>query len=164
MLAPWQPLLEWWFGWGANAQAVADEKNTLWFGKHHDDEARAHFGELVEQALAGGLDEWQQSPQGWLGLLILLDQLPRMIYRDTPRAFEGDRRAQVLAMQGLQKAGISSCCRFNGCLCCWCWSTPRCSTGKTSASSVTRRCSMSSPRLAAGCSKVSWITPSSTSG
>ena len=103
MLAPWQPLLEWWFGWGTSAQAVADEKSTLWFGKHHDAEAQALFGDLVEHALAGGLEEWQQSPQGWLGLLILLDQLPRMIYRDTPRAFEGDRRAQVVAMQGLQK-------------------------------------------------------------
>ncbi|MNI71137.1 hypothetical protein D3C73_1269950 [compost metagenome] len=82
---------------------MADEKSTLWFGKHHDAEAQALFGELVEHALAGGLEEWQQSPQGWLGLLILLDQLPRMIYRDTPRAFEGDRRAQVVAMQGLQK-------------------------------------------------------------
>lgn len=29
MLAPWQPLLEWWFGWGTSAQAVADEKSTL---------------------------------------------------------------------------------------------------------------------------------------
>ena len=103
MLAPWQPLLEWWFGWGTSPQDVADEKSTLWFGKHHDDEARERFGDLVEQALAGGLDEWLQSPQGWLGLVLLLDQLPRMIHRDTPRAFDGDRRAQVLVMQGLQK-------------------------------------------------------------
>ncbi|MFR0674140.1 DUF924 family protein [Enterobacterales bacterium AW_CKDN230030176-1A_HGKHYDSX7] len=103
MLAPWQPLLEWWFGWGTSAQAVADEKSTLWFGKHHDIEAYERFGDWVEQALDGGLDEWQQSPQGWLGLILLLDQLPRMIYRDTPRAFEGDRRAQVVAMQGLQQ-------------------------------------------------------------
>ncbi|WP_442110442.1 DUF924 family protein [Pseudomonas sp. NUPR-001] len=103
MLAPWQPLLEWWFGWGTSPQSVADEKKTLWFGKHHDAEAQERFGDLVEHALAGGLDEWQQSPQGWLGLILLLDQLPRMIYRDTPRAFEGDRRAQVVVMQGLQK-------------------------------------------------------------
>ena len=48
MLAPWQPLLEWWFGWGSSPQAVADEKSSLWFGKHHDDEAREYFGELVE--------------------------------------------------------------------------------------------------------------------
>ena len=96
-------MLEWWFGGGTSPQAVADEKSTRWFGKHQDDEARQRFGDLVEHALSGGLDEWQQSLQGWLGLLILLDQLPRMIHRDTPRAFDGDRRAQVVAMQGLQK-------------------------------------------------------------
>ena len=103
MLAPWQPLLECWFGWGTSPQAVADEKSTLGFGKHHDAEAQALFGDLMEHALAGGLDEWQQCPQGWLGLVLLLDQLPRMIHRDTPRAFDGDRRAQVVVMQGLQK-------------------------------------------------------------
>ncbi|NBA94119.1 DUF924 family protein [Pseudomonas sp. R5(2019)] len=103
MLAPWQPLLEWWFGSGTSPQDVADEKSTLWFGKYHDDEARERFGDLVEHALAGGLDEWLVSPQGWLGLVLLLDQLPRMIYRDTPRAFDGDRRAQVLALKGLEK-------------------------------------------------------------
>lgn len=104
MLAPWQPLLEWWFGWGTSPQAVADEKSSQWFGKQHDAEAHERFGPLVEQALAGELDEWLQSPQGWLGLILLLDQLPRMIYRDTPRAFDGDRRAQVLVMQGLDRA------------------------------------------------------------
>ncbi|WP_110972311.1 DUF924 family protein [Pseudomonas huaxiensis] len=104
MLAPWQPLLEWWFGWGTSPQTVADEKSTLWFGRQHDAEAQERFGDLVEQALAGGLDEWLQSPQGWLGLVLLLDQLPRMIHRDTPRAFDGDRRAQVLVMQGLDRA------------------------------------------------------------
>ena len=104
MLAPWQPLLEWWFGWGTSPQAVADEKSTLWFGKQYDAEAQERFGPLVEQALAGGLEDWLESPQGWLGLVLLLDQLPRMIYRDTPRAFEGDRRAQVLVMQGLDRA------------------------------------------------------------
>jgi len=104
MLAPWQPLLEWWFGWGTSPQAVADEKSTPWFGKQYDAEAQERFGPLVEQALAGGLEDWLESPQGWLGLVLLLDQLPRMIYRDTPRAFEGDRRAQVLVMQGLDRA------------------------------------------------------------
>ena len=47
MLAPWQPLLEWWFGWGTSAQAVADEKSTLWFGKHYDAEAHALFGDCL---------------------------------------------------------------------------------------------------------------------
>ena len=34
-------------------------------------------------------------------MVLLLDQLPRMIYRDTPKAFSGDLRAQKLVAQGI---------------------------------------------------------------
>ncbi|MCY1402388.1 hypothetical protein D3C76_487920 [compost metagenome] len=100
---PWQPLLQWWFGSGQSAEEVAAQQGKLWFGKRdsQDAEARKRFGERVENALAGGLAEWVQSPQGWLALILLLDQLPRMIYRDTPKAFAGDRRAQALVVGGL---------------------------------------------------------------
>ena len=103
MTAPWQPLLEWWFGSADDPNAVAAQQGTLWFGKRdsQDLEARERFGELVEQALAGGLTEWAQRPEGWLALVLLLDQLPRMIYRDTPKAFSGDTRAQALVAQGI---------------------------------------------------------------
>ena len=57
--------------------------------------------EQVEQALTGGLTEWMQRPEGWLALVLLLDQLPRMIFRDTPKAFSGDLRAQKLVAQGI---------------------------------------------------------------
>lgn len=103
MADSWQPLLDWWFG---SAEAPADivaQKGGLWFGKRdsQDLEARMRFGAQVEQALAGGLTEWAQCPQGWLALVILLDQLPRMIYRETPKAFSGDLRAQALVAQGV---------------------------------------------------------------
>ncbi|RBH58071.1 MULTISPECIES: DUF924 family protein [Pseudomonas] len=103
MSAPWQPLLEWWFGSaGTTAGQVAD-KGRLWFGKRdsQDLEARERFGGQVEQALAGDLAEWTQCPEGWLALVLLLDQLPRMIFRDTPKAFSGDARAQALVAQGI---------------------------------------------------------------
>jgi uncharacterized protein (DUF924 family) len=75
----------------------------LWFGKRdsQDLEARERFGDQVEQALTGGLTEWMQRPEGWLALVLLLDQLPRMIFRDTPKAFSGDLRAQKLVAQGI---------------------------------------------------------------
>ncbi len=75
----------------------------MWFGKRdsQDLEARERFGDQVEQALAGGLTEWMQRPEGWLALVLLLDQLPRMIFRDTPKAFSGDLRAQKLVAQGI---------------------------------------------------------------
>ncbi|TPG82289.1 DUF924 family protein [Pseudomonas mandelii] len=103
MTAPWQPLLEWWFGTLESSSEIAADKGKLWFGKRdsQDLEARTRFGDCVEQALAGGLTEWAQRPEGWLALVLLLDQLPRMIYRDTPKSFSGDLRAQAMVAQGI---------------------------------------------------------------
>ena len=103
MTAPWQPLLDWWFGPSSQAAEVAAQKHGLWFAKRttQDAEARERFGVFVAEALAGGLDDWSSDADGWLALLLLLDQLPRMIHRDTPRAFAGDARARALALQGL---------------------------------------------------------------
>lgn len=103
MTAPWQPLLEWWFGKADTPDEVAADKGKLWFGKRdsQDLEARERFGDWVDQALAGGLTDWAQRPEGWLALVLLLDQLPRMIYRNTPQSFSGDLRAQALVAQGI---------------------------------------------------------------
>jgi len=102
-IQPWEPLLDWWFGPSTSAVDVAAARNTLWFGKRdeQDAEARERFGDLVEQALAGGLQEWSADSRGWLANILLLDQLPRMIYRDTPLAFAGDALAQPLAEEGV---------------------------------------------------------------
>ena len=103
MTAPWQPLLDWWFGDAESPDEIAADKGKLWFGKKdsQDLEARERFGVFVDQALAGGLTEWTQRPEGWLALVLLLDQLPRMIFRDSPKAFSGDLRAQKLVAQGI---------------------------------------------------------------
>jgi len=105
--APWQDLLHWWFGQGTSATEIAAEKQRLWFGyrPQQDAEARERFGTLVEQALNGDLQDWAELPEGWLALVLLLDQLPRMIHRDTPRAFAGDERAQQLVRDGLAHGG-----------------------------------------------------------
>ncbi|KQO44436.1 DUF924 domain-containing protein [Pseudomonas chengduensis] len=104
-MSAWQPLLDWWFGAEGSATEVAAARQGLWFGKRdsQDREAEARFGALVEQALAGELQGWTDDPQGWLAQLILLDQLPRMIFRDTPRAFAGDSRARPLLQEGLER-------------------------------------------------------------
>lgn len=102
----WQPLLDWWFGADpGTATEIEAARHGLWFGKRdsQDREAEVRFGAQVEQALAGGLREWGDDPQGWLALLILLDQLPRMIFRDTPRAFAGDSLARPLLRDGLDR-------------------------------------------------------------
>ncbi|NQD91513.1 DUF924 domain-containing protein [Pseudomonas sp. CrR25] len=100
---PWQPLLDWWFGPMTGAANVAAARSGLWFGKKdsQDREARERFGGQVEQALAGGLSDWADEPHGWLALILLLDQLPRMIHRDSAQAFAGDARARQLVFTGL---------------------------------------------------------------
>lgn len=105
-MSAWQPLLDWWFGdTEAAASAVAASRQGLWFGyrAEQDDDARRLFGEPCAAALAGGLQEWAAQPQGWLALILLLDQLPRMIHRGAPQAFFGDVRAQALVLQGLEQ-------------------------------------------------------------
>jgi uncharacterized protein (DUF924 family) len=103
MTAPWQPLLDWWFGHAESPDEISADKGKLWFGKKdsQDLEARERFGVFVDQALAGELTEWTQRPEGWLAVVLLLDQLPRMIFRDSPKAFSGDLRAQKLVAQGI---------------------------------------------------------------
>ncbi|MFZ3202302.1 MAG: DUF924 family protein [Pseudomonas sp.] len=105
MSKPWQPLLDWWFGTGTTAAEVAAARSALWFGKQdsQDFDARERFAGLVEQAQAGELADWADSPQGWLALILLLDQLPRMIFRDSPRAFAGDDLARQLVLAGLDE-------------------------------------------------------------
>lgn len=105
--APWQSLLDWWFGSALDAVEVAEQRSSLWFGKSvcQDVDSENRFGGLVRQALDGGLQDWAGEPQGWLALILLLDQLPRMIFRDSPRAYAGDARAQRLVRQGLE-AGL----------------------------------------------------------
>lgn len=104
---PWLELLNWWFGEGVTVSEISEQKHRLWFGykPEQDAEARDRFGDLVDQALAGELADWAESPHGWLALVLLLDQLPRMIYRGTPQAFAGDERALQLVREGMAHGG-----------------------------------------------------------
>ncbi|WP_462379875.1 DUF924 family protein [Pseudomonas sp. Marseille-QA0892] len=109
-MTPWAPLLEWWFGPAdtiarLDATAVSREKHKLWFGyrARQDAEARERFGVFVQEALAGRLVSWRQEPQGWLAEILLLDQLPRMLFRNTPKAFSGDASTLALARKGIDQ-------------------------------------------------------------
>jgi len=105
MQAPWQELLDWWFGPGDRACDIVRDRHRLWFGyrPEQDEEARQRFGRLCDEAARGGLDDWSRSDPGWLALILLLDQLPRMIHRGTPRVFAGDDRAQQLVHAGMEQ-------------------------------------------------------------
>ncbi len=71
-----------------------------WFKKDplFDEMLTQKFGRMIEQALAGQLDKWAQSEDGRLALILLLDQMTRNIFRNTPKAFSGDEIACALSL------------------------------------------------------------------
>ena len=82
-----------------------------WFKKDVDFDIRlaARFGTLVEQALSGGLEDWTQTADGCLALILVLDQFPRGMYRNTPKAFAGDTRGLSLSQRCLERGHVAGC-------------------------------------------------------
>ncbi len=87
-------ILDFWF---------APEAEAYWFKSHaaFDRDIGGRFLADHESAAAGDLAEWESSPQGALALVILLDQIPRNIYRDTPKTFATDAAAVEVAERAI---------------------------------------------------------------
>jgi uncharacterized protein (DUF924 family) len=85
----------------------ADPETHRAFWRHRmrggvDDDIRARFTELTEAAARGLLDHWADTPRGRLALVIALDQFPRSVWRDAPRAFAQDIQAARLVLEALE--------------------------------------------------------------
>jgi len=76
-----------------------------WFGEDRtlDATVRERFLALYEQAVAGELGKWEETPEGMLALMLLLDQFPRRMFRGTSRAFETDEMALEYARNAIIK-------------------------------------------------------------
>lgn len=70
-----------------------------WFFKDaaFDGALKVRFGAALAEARNGAFDHWGETPEGALGLVILLDQVSRNIHRGSPLAFAADARALRLA-------------------------------------------------------------------
>ena len=68
-----------------------------------DAETRSRFGARIEQAIAGEIDAWRDSPEGALALILLCDQFTRNCFRKTARAFSGDAKALEIARLSLAR-------------------------------------------------------------
>jgi uncharacterized protein (DUF924 family) len=80
-----------------------DAGPAKWFAK--DDAFDAVFRQRFEHghmmAARRELDPWAETPEGSLALLILLDQFPRNVFRDTGHAFATDPLARHFAVMAL---------------------------------------------------------------
>ncbi len=59
------------------------------------------FSDALATAKAGDYDDWAETAEGALALIILLDQFSRNIHRDTPEMFTGDAKALEIAKQAI---------------------------------------------------------------
>lgn len=96
-------ILMYWFGELQIPDDYPKDKSKIWFegGIDVDQDIRNRFEHLVLAAANHELDEWKQTPRGRLALILLLDQFPRNIYRETSNAFTFDLLAQELTLEGL---------------------------------------------------------------
>lgn len=80
-----------------------------WFLKSpaFDARFRLTFAELFKAAAAGDLARWEDSAQGCLALLILLDQYPRNAFRGTPQMYASDPQARRIAQLAAARGDIA---------------------------------------------------------
>ena len=95
-------ILSFWFKEQELSAPQIDRRMDTWFGEDavFDHELEKEFGDDIERACKGELNHWGDSPRGRLALIILIDQFRRNIYRNTAKAFEMDRFALKLCVEG----------------------------------------------------------------
>jgi uncharacterized protein (DUF924 family) len=95
-------VLDYWFG--ANREQP-EERYQLWYSGTDEIDAaiRAQFSTDVEAARAGTLDRWMEDKHSALALILLMDQFPLNIYRDTPLSFDTSAQAIPYTYQAIAK-------------------------------------------------------------
>ncbi len=96
-------LLAFWFG--TPDEAEFHRGRAVWFAPRHDFDAalRERFLDHHHAAAAGRLDHWRAAPSSCLALIVALDQLPRNLFRDHPRAYATDAQALEVARHAVAR-------------------------------------------------------------
>ncbi len=95
-------ILSFWFMEQTLSAPQIDGRMDTWFGDDpvFDEEVAKEFADDVDRASDGNLDHWGHQPRGRLALILLLDQFRRNIFRNTAQAFEKDKAALKLCVEG----------------------------------------------------------------
>jgi uncharacterized protein (DUF924 family) len=99
-----QAFLDFWFGALDDPQRY--HHRQIWFGggsPEFDAAVRAGFAADHDQAVAGAFADWEAEPLSALANIMLLDQVPRNIFRSMPRAFASDPLALAAADRAMDR-------------------------------------------------------------
>jgi len=90
-------VLDFWFN-------ETDRQNWFERSDEFDQVIRDRFGDAVETARADGFTDWHDTARGCLAVIILIDQLSRNIYRDSPLAWSADDVGLACTKRALTRA------------------------------------------------------------
>jgi len=98
-----QALIDFWFGPPGDPER--ENHRQIWFKStpEHDDTLRRLFLADYERAASGALDAWEAAPESALALVLLLDQIPRNIFRGDKRTYATDPAARAIADRALAR-------------------------------------------------------------
>ncbi|HLS69179.1 MAG TPA: DUF924 family protein [Kiloniellales bacterium] len=87
-------VLDFWFAPGREDQ---------WFVRSDafDQEVIQHLGPWYQRARAGELEAWRVTPEGALALVLLLDQVPRHLFRNSAEAYACDAKAREITLESV---------------------------------------------------------------
>ena len=105
-----QSVLDFWFpdnGFWESSSSFEAWIGTCMYGGM-DDRICRDFAVMTEDGARGLLDHWAQTARGRLALLIVLDQFPRSLWRDTPKAFAQDIKANLLVLEGIKNGDFAT--------------------------------------------------------
>lgn len=95
-------ILNFWFG--NPEENNYGKPRQVWFSKNDEfDAAVQGFLPAYQYAAAGELDDWQSQPLDCLALILLLDQIPRNLFRHRPQAFATDAKALSVAKSAVAR-------------------------------------------------------------
>lgn len=98
-------ILKYWFE-NLDEDTLLTQESPLvkkWFGKDKKVEQELKkFEPDIKKAAKGEYAEWENDAYGRLALILLYDQFPRHLYRDTPKAYQYDLKALELALRSVK--------------------------------------------------------------
>lgn len=103
IIVTWETVVNFWFG--KPEEKVYGQPRKFWFVKdqNFDRQVRSRFLETYQQAAEGKLISWQQQALSCLALIVVLDQFPRNMFRNSPQALATDPQALQLANYAVAK-------------------------------------------------------------
>lgn len=100
-----QEILDYWFGDldDQTSLSMDSPRAKKWFagGKQVDEEIRNLFEGDVRKAANGEYAAWKRNPHSRLALILLLDQFPRHLFRESSQSFSYDDKAQDICVKGI---------------------------------------------------------------